>query len=220
MKNWLLTAATAATLAIGATGASALGVTISGTTASTPLVVNSFKGKLDDAGAMTFVQGSLVLTLDTDAILTFSLVGHESGFYNEFLIDDAPALSESSGGMVSTANFATGVLGTSISRAFSAGNISNRLSFRAVNSASTVIGTYGAGDNNFGIYFDGVVGDNITSFFLALDDTVQGPDDNHDDIIVRVDVAAIPLPAAAWLLLGVSGALVAAKRRAANKAAA
>ena len=35
----------------------------------------------------------------------------------------------------------------------------------------------------------------------------------------RFEFATIPLPAAAWLLLGVSGALVAAKRRSARRAA-
>ena len=41
----------------------------------------------------------------------------------------------------------------------------------------------------------------FTRFFLAFDDDGAGPEDNHDDFIMRVDVTAVPLPAAAWLLL-------------------
>ncbi len=37
--------------------------------------------------------------------------------------------------------------------------------------------------------------------------------------IDNATIGAVPLPAAAWLLLGVSGALVAAKRRSARRAA-
>ena len=79
----------------------------------------------------------------------------------------------------------------------------------------------------FGVFFDGAgsstdVSGKITSatlshFFIGLDDSPK-VDDNHDDIVVRVSV--VPLPAAAWLLLGVSGGLIAAKRRSSARKAA
>lgn len=48
--------------------------------------------------------------------------------------------------------------------------------------------------------------------WLFLDDAGQ-VGDNHDDLVVRISVAAIPLPAAGFLLLGALGGLGVAARR-------
>jgi hypothetical protein len=54
----------------------------------------------------------------------------------------------------------------------------------------------------------------VTTFYLGYDDTITG-DDNHDDFIVRVDVApAVPEPASwAMMLTGFAAAGVALRRR-------
>ena len=51
-----------------------------------------------------------------------------------------------------------------------------------------------------------------TSFYVLFDDIAAG-DRDYDDIGMRIDVAAIPLPAAGWLLVAGRGALGAAARR-------
>lgn len=51
------------------------------------------------------------------------------------------------------------------------------------------------------------------SVWLFFDDGGAGPNDNHDDMVVRMDVAPIPLPAAGFMLLAGLGGLALVKRR-------
>ena len=61
--------------------------------------------------------------------------------------------------------------------------------------------------------------DNSFSYaFLSYDDDGAGPDDNHDDFVVKVsasglNVTPVPLPATAWLFLSALGGFVTLGRR-------
>ena len=57
---------------------------------------------------------------------------------------------------------------------------------------------------------------NGRSVIVGYDDSGAGPDFDYDDLVARIDVAPIPLPAAVWLLAAGLGGLgfVARRRRA------
>jgi hypothetical protein len=55
---------------------------------------------------------------------------------------------------------------------------------------------------------------NGRSVIVGYDDSGAGPDRDYDDLVARIDVAPVPLPAAAWLLVaGLGGLGVTARRR-------
>jgi len=190
-------------LALSAGMASAATVAITGT--NTPVAGNNdFVSQLGSAlnPTLTFLTNAS-FTLSGPARLTFTSVGAESGFVNSFAATGAGVLLETEG---SVSNFLTGGF-ASITGIFSGGLLDALLSF------SNGLGFMpGPGTTEFGVFTSG--GLNNSVFFLAFDDG-QGSsaDDNHDDLIVRVNVAAVPIPAAGFLLIGALGGLAALRRR-------
>lgn len=189
--------------AVSTFSANAATVTVSGS-AVTP-APNTFQTQLMAAGATTFLDKADIVVGKFGATLTFTGVAGESGFANSF---ESPVgnLSEPAKNNQGAADFLTGNLFGSVSGKFTAGSLAGVLRFLANGGSPAPLGS-----ERFGIYASGT--GPLSVFFLAFDDQSQGADDNHDDFIIRVNVSAVPVPAAGFLLVGALGGLALLRRR-------
>jgi hypothetical protein len=140
-----------------------------------------------------------------------TILGSEAGYNNAFTFGSE---TYSTGG--NTNAFADDYLGAGIDSWVVSDVSDGYLDFYfSVNGVATVFNGYNpdgttSSDANFFTYY--VDSDTV---LLFLDDAGAGPDDNHDDLIVRLDivVAPVPVPAAGLLLAGALGGLAALRRR-------
>jgi len=157
-----------------------------------------------------------------------TILGSEAGFNNSFSFG---SVTYNTGGNTN-AFFDTGLgnndyLGTGIA-SWVVSNVATGLlnfSFGVNNNASTVVnglnpdGSFANSPPNFfASFLPGFNSFGGSSVLLFLDDGGAGPDDNHDDLIVRLDIAPIPVPAAGLMLLLALGGLGAMARRRRNAA--
>lgn len=196
-----------------AAGASAATVNLTAGAAGVDVTTvpgQDFVGDLQGVGANTLFSGPLELIASGPLRLTFSLVAAESGFNNALLFDGVVHIQENVGN--GSVDFATGVLnGQTFSTTIAAGgNFAPRLSFD-INGDG--VANFFSSDDEFGVFANTSNLNALTRFYLALDDSGADNDDNHDDIIVRVDVAPIPLPAGGLLLLTALGGMAVLRRR-------
>ncbi|HEU4649919.1 MAG TPA: PEPxxWA-CTERM sorting domain-containing protein [Croceibacterium sp.] len=176
-------------------------------TAVSPL--NDFVTQLAALGYTGFTSTGASLILDPNSAIDFYFHGSESG-YNDTFTAGAVSVTEMS---ASTPWIPAGTyLG---SEAFAAGSLAGLLNFTSNAGAPATVG-----QNGFGIFLqEGFVsGSKVTEFIIGYDDQITNPDDdNHDDLIIRGVVRAVPEPGTwATLLLGF-GVLGAAMRRKAAK---
>ena len=198
MFKKLLMAATVAG-AMVASSANASTVTITGSM-GTAGGVNDFAGEMSAAFSnLTFLSLASFSVSDNTA-LSFTGVAAESGISNSLTVDGAGTLTETSDFGSGTDLLTSWGIG-SIGRSFSAGVLDSFFRFSNFGLVAA------PGSLELGVYVDGPLTDlgggmfsvATSVFFLAFDDNGAGPDDNHDDLLVRVNV--VPLPAAAWMLL-------------------
>ena len=168
---------------------------------------NDFQTDLANLGLTDYTSTGATITLTQPSTLTFTFLGSESGLSDTF-----------TGGTVSYTEHTTLVndFGTPIllgSDVFGAGSLAGSLFFSGGVPSPITVGAPG-----FAIFFGannplGVIA-NGGSFYIGYDDIITG-DDNHDDMIIRVDVApAVPEPATwAMMLTGFAAAGVALRRR-------
>ena len=191
-------------------------------------VTNDALGPLGFVTPLFGFYGSQISLTGAAAQLQFTLLGAEAGYRNRFTWDPSgtPTSLTFSGNSFNPA----GVLAEEGISSFVVNAALGTLGFefRSVGvpaPSSVANGTNPDGSvapgkdlpNFFASFGDGVTTSGDTLYLFFDDKPGVVTDDNHDDLVIKVQV--VPLPAAAWLLLGVSGALVAAKRRSNRRAA-
>ena len=193
----------AAAFTIGS-AANAAEVTIDPGTINPIASNNDFQAQLNGLGLWYIATAGTSITLDETSVITFELLGSESGYSDTF----------TAGGVTYTENTSLlNLFGSPLtlgSDVFLAGLLS--ANFSASGGASG-----GVGSENFGVFLPTNNGDpfNTNVFYLGYDDQITGPDDNHDDLIIRATVStAVPEPATwAMMLLGFGVAGFALRRR-------
>ena len=193
-----------ATALVVASNASAQTVAITPGATGPVSGLNDFQDELAALGLTSITTTGADLWLSGDALLTFELLGSESGYSDSF---DAGAVS-----FTENSNFTAWgsmLLGSS---AFSAGSLSGDLLFSSLGGIDATVG-----DAGFGIFWGPNTNFEASNvFYIGYDDQITNPDDdNHDDLVLRVTVTpAVPEPGTwAMMLMGFGAAGYAMRRR-------
>ena len=176
---------------------------------------NDFQGNLNGVGLFEYTAGGATVALSGKAKVTFEFMGSESGFDDGF----------KAGGGVITVSENTGFTGWGPvalgSLNYNAGPINDWL----FNSSGRGATTFGIGTLEFGVFLPrgsltgGTYSSNV--LYLGFDDQINGDDDNHDDLIIRVTAedlfdpgGGVPEPATwAMMILGFGGVGAMVRRR-------
>lgn len=147
-----------------------------------------------DVGLWTIATANGSLWLDGPGKVTFSYFGSEAGYNNLFKVGDKVGFNNQSASNPSfTLDLEGGLL---------------PFSFETTNPSASVAN--GSSTN----YFNAIMLYQLSpTTVYALFNDGSTSDKDYDDMVVRMDVAPVPLPAAAWLLLGGLGGLGAVARR-------
>jgi hypothetical protein len=158
-----------------------------------------------------YYGSQIEVDLDTESVGIFEFFGAEAGFVNAFMLV-AMELFSHPGGTIISPNLAT-PLDTFVT-APAIGTFLVPFSF-TVNSGAGAVANGANPDDSAGLAMGpnffascdplgttaGSGGTSCQTVYLFLDDGGAGPDDNHDDMLVRLTVSEVPEPGT-WLLLG------------------
>jgi hypothetical protein len=169
---------------------------------------NDFQSELNGLGLTQLATTGASLMLDADSMITFDLLGSESGFDDTF---NAPSISYTEMTLLLN-SFASPIgLGSGV---FTAGDLAGLLTFTSSGGATATVG-----DRGFGIFLgpNALSGDASSVFYFGYDDQITNQDDDFDDFIVRATVtplAAVPEPGTwAMMLIGFAGVGFALRRK-------
>lgn len=161
-------------------------------------------GSLINAGDVVEQGRKLVSTSATDKFrLTFTYLFKEAGWTNSFWYQGSKL-------------FETGTSSYGDSQSFIHGGGLGDLdfAFQTRNYSNTLVGSLNNADNDSLVDYDFFTYQGSDFILLGLDDTGAGPDDNHDDMIIKVTASKVPEPGTLALLgLGLAGLGMSYRRR-------
>lgn len=229
MRNLLRSACLAGVATMAMAGSAAASLVIESWNESNPGALTAGTiGKRNDAlgvlglSSLGGYYGSQI-RLTSDATVTYTLFGFEASYENKFVSGGGTFDTEAYAG---NKNFDTAGL-ASFTQSASAGLLD--FSFLTHNGRKSIVNG-NENINNFGLggvrnpdFFASIAGNpsgvSGKSVWLFLDDLGAGPDDDHDDLVVRIDLSSVPLaavslPAGALLMgTGIAGLGMVRRRR-------
>ena len=206
MKKILL-AASAAAAAFAAVPAQSGVVVTSATGIGTVPSNNEFVAQL---GGTSVLLTGVSLNLTAATKLVFEYVGSESGFKNTFSFTSTTTSGSYNETNTSMENLFASPLLIGVGT-YNAGSLDSYMKF------TSVFGDFAPGTTEFGLVAAPgyTIGGDLSQFYLVFDDNGAGPDDNHDDYIVRVTV--VPEPTTwALMIAGIAAVGVSLRRRSQN----
>ncbi|MFN3591077.1 MAG: PEPxxWA-CTERM sorting domain-containing protein [Thermaurantiacus sp.] len=191
IRTLAIATAAAAGLAFSAPAVAAQFVVGIGSVTAVP-ANNDFQGNLAGIGLVDYTDVGSTVSLSKAATLKFEFIAREAGFNNVFKTTTIHFQSVAPPTTVPwSADQLIGV------QSYGAGLIGDWQFLRGTDMAA-----FGIGTEQFGIFLPAgfARGDTWSSrvLYLGFDDTGAGPDDNHDDLIIRVSI--VPEPAT-WAML-------------------
>ena len=214
MKKLLAVLAGVSAVAM-ATPASASAVITTGVITAIPSN-NDFQAELNGLGLFNYTDVGAMVALTAPAVLSFDFLGSESGFSDTFTAVGS-TMTGSFGGTGFTCSGASCTENSGFedhfaapvamgSGVYGAGPLAGLLNFTSSGGLPATIG----GDG-FAIFLPAGVSGVLAPtdvFYIGYDDFGAGPDDNHDDFIVRVTLSpAVPEPATWGMMLLGFGAM-------------
>jgi len=148
-------------------------------------------------GDSALMGNSVVFTSNDKFRLTFTFIGYEAGWENIFLYNGVEIFNNRDAGTVGNtfSTIVTGTSGANLDFGFATYKRSGSIQESQANSS-----TNGSTSFNFVINELGT-----DSLLLSLDDNNQ-IDDNHDDLLIKVEASKVPEPGTLALLgLGLAG---------------
>ena len=192
---------------IASLSANAAFVITGGASEALPITGNDFNGDLSGEGISNMTTGAQ-LSVDTEGFVTFYYIAAESGYTNSF---------NSGSNTITEHNEGFKWAGWSSFTISVAANETLDFSFTSAtaHALTPVDNASGTSLEGLGIMTDG----NMSELVLAYNDniTLAGPgmDADYDDMLVRAEFSAVPVPAAVWLFgSGLLGLIGAARRKA------
>jgi hypothetical protein len=188
----------AITLAASLSANAAFVISAGGTTEALPISGNDFNGDLSGEGIHNMTTGAQ-LSVDMDGFVTFYYLAAESGYTNSF--NSGPnTITEHNEGFKwdGWSSFTISVAANEI--------LDFSFTSETAHALTPVDNASGTSLEGLGIMTD----DNMSDLVLAYNDNALGTGDaDYDDMLVRAEFSAVPIPAAVWLfgsgLLGLIG---------------
>jgi hypothetical protein len=209
MRKLITAAAGLAAFALAAPAGASVQINFTGTSGIPSN--NDFRSQLNALLLTQYASTGASLVLGSNSVITFELMGTESGFSDQFATLSAPNLSYTEHTTFQN-DFGSPISIGSAS--FSAGSLAGLLNFSAVGGSPQTVGQPG-----FGIFLPrgAVSGQSFSTFYFAYDDQASNPDRDFDDMIIRATVQSVPEPQTWAMMLVGFAAIGFALRRAGRK---